>query len=587
METGRHVCRARRGKRFSRQVAFESLPSKRKGFLRVSPKDRRYLAFEDGTPFFAIGQNTAFIGASQYLDLRKAEEVFRKMSEHGANYARIWACCKDWAMAIEERKSAWGRSWSWKPPFAPAPGMEGRTCVKVTAKPVAVSPSHEVALRPGTRYVLSGRVRTDSGTELVIELGGRPFGEPVRSENAWKEFRHPFTAGADQRWLGRLALRASGTGNAWVRKISINEAEGGPELLWEADLDRPARGVYNLPDAFMLDAVVAAAERHGIYLQLCILPRDLYMKDLAREGTPEYRRAVEDAGRLLRYAVARWGYSTNVAMWEYFNEMNPGMPTGGAYRAWARLLDEIDVYCHLRATSAWAPAPKDWSEASLDSADLHWYLRPTWGELSKDAALAVLDRAKLIRAKAPAKPAFLSEFGLADDRWGKSPHMAKDKNLVHFHNALWSSALSGLSGTAMFWWWDQLDRMDAYRHYRPLADFMATVPIDSARLESFSSTPPGAIRVVGLKGKDCAYAWISTPEAAWWKRVVENKPVPETMGARLAIEGLEPGAYDVVWWHTREGKAIRTDRATSARGRLPLAPPAFTADLACRVEPRK
>ena len=46
-------------------------------------------------------------------------------------YRRLWTCGEDWALAIEARKSAWGRSWDWRPPFVPAPGEPaGRLCVQ-------------------------------------------------------------------------------------------------------------------------------------------------------------------------------------------------------------------------------------------------------------------------------------------------------------------------------------------------------------------------------------------------------------------------------------------------------------------------
>jgi len=61
---------------------------------------------------------------------------------------------------------------------------------------------------------------------------------------------------------------------------------------------------------------VEAAERHDIYLMLCLITRDLYMKDLSDPTSAEYERAIRDAKNLMRYAVARWGYSTHVGAWE-------------------------------------------------------------------------------------------------------------------------------------------------------------------------------------------------------------------------------------------------------------------------------
>ena len=126
------------------------------------PQDSRYLALSEGVPFFGIGQNLAFIGSGeQYVDLTKAEQIFDRLKENGANFIRVWTCCEDWAMAIEARKSAWGRSWDWHPPIVADPADGARKCLALTpSKALAVSPSHPVALRPGTRYRLDCRVRS-------------------------------------------------------------------------------------------------------------------------------------------------------------------------------------------------------------------------------------------------------------------------------------------------------------------------------------------------------------------------------------------------------------------------------------------
>ena len=54
--------------------------------------------------------------------------------------------------------------------------------------------------------------------------------------------------------------------------------------------------------------------------------RDKVLRDaekLVQKG--KYEQAIKDAKNLLRYAVARWGYSTAVVGWEYFNEQDPGL----------------------------------------------------------------------------------------------------------------------------------------------------------------------------------------------------------------------------------------------------------------------
>jgi hypothetical protein len=578
--------RDERGAVSSAPVAFQCVASTNKGSLRVSGRDPRFLEHADGSPFFALGQNVAFV-----TDTFALEETFRRMSAQGANFARIWTCCEDWAMAIEARKSAWGRSWDWRPPLIELPGREGylsdRRCLRIAGAEgaqVAVSPSHAVALRPDTRYTFAGEARTAEGASLAVEALGARLGEPVRSAKAWGAFQREFTTATNTWWLEGLRLRLQEKGTALVRALSLKESTGGPELLWEADLDRPVLGCYNLHDCFMLDKVIEAAAANGIYLQLCLLTRDLYMDRLRDSSSVDYDQAVKDAQRLLRYAVARWGYSPNLAVWEYFNENNPGLPNDRFYTELGQYLEQVDIYHHLRTTSAWAACPKDWRHPKLDVANLHWYLRPAEGALFQDEAAAVLDRAKFLRQEAPGKPAFFAEYGITTDNWQRSPYLDQDADYTHLHNALWASALSGLSGAVLSWWWEDLDKHDGYRHYLALARFMQDVPLTSGQLrEAKARSDDARWRVVGLQGEHSAYLWLADARATWYRKVVQRETPAEAAGVSFVLEGLAPGTYEALWWDTRKGVGIRTDKVQSLDGALKLEAPRFLGSIACKL----
>ncbi|HEY6226132.1 MAG TPA: hypothetical protein VI282_03310 [Verrucomicrobiae bacterium] len=574
----------------SQKMTFQCERAKSHGFVRVSANNPKLFEFDNGEPFFALGQNLAFIGDNQYLNVDRAAAVFRKMGENGANFARIWVCAEDWAMAIEARKSAWGRGWNWNPPIIPMPGrngyLRGENCLRINAgESLKVDPSEAVPLRPATAYVLSGKMTTEGDGTLIVELGKGPTGEPIRAKKKgeWQRFTVPFTSAANQWWLGDLNLRASEGGRVLVTDLSLKEAQGGPELLWEADVNRSPRGYYNQPDSFMLDRLLEAAEQNGIYLQLTLLTRDHYMSDLTDPPSADYAAAIRDAKAFMRYAVARWGYSTHVFAWEYFNEMDPNAPTQRFHAELGEYLKGVDPYHHLRTTSGWSPAPAHWKHPDLDIADLHWYLRPNSKPDWRDEISGVLDRAQFLRAAATNKPALLGEFGLADDKWGRSPYMAQDKQNVHFHNALWASALSGLSGAAAFWWWEVLDENDAYAQYKPLARFVRDIPFTSTSLEPFEiHLDESGCRVVGLKGPREAYCWIANDEATWWKVIVEKRSPREIDGASFNLKGLQKGSYHVRWFDTRSGNVIEENDLSADDG-INLRAPKFTADIAAKI----
>jgi hypothetical protein len=92
---------------------FSVAASRRPGFLRRSAHDARYLAFDDGTPFFAVGENTGWYDARGSF----AYDVwFGRLAEQGANYGRLWM--PSWAFGIEwsdtglgQYRERLGRAW--------------------------------------------------------------------------------------------------------------------------------------------------------------------------------------------------------------------------------------------------------------------------------------------------------------------------------------------------------------------------------------------------------------------------------------------------------------------------------------------
>jgi hypothetical protein len=454
------------------------------------------------------------------------------------------------------------------------PGREGDSnapkCIRLQ-RDTTVSPSHPVGLRPGTRYVFTGRYKTEGCQALRLQIGNHDWQVPVSSD--WQAFRQEFTTGQNERWLGRVAIGPVGTGTVWLDALSLKEGEGGaeesqtqktafgkPELLWEADVNRPIRGYYNQLDCFT---------------------RDLYMNALSKVESPEYRLAIEDGKKFMRYAVARWGYSTSVAAWEYWNEMDPGKPTDRFYAEVGNYLAKVDLYHHLRTTSTWAPSARDCRHPQIDIAQTHHYMRPDDDDF-KDEFESIVRQTRFLRDNAPGKPALIGEFGLADPKWGLSNYMKQDREGVHFHNCLWASALAGSSGTAMFWWWDTLDPQDAYRHYKPLAAFLAGFSPTGLR-PATATTSDARLRILGQQASDHAYLWLANRQATWWNLVVDKHQPEPIPAATITVEGLTPGSYTVLWWDTQEGRSVSSQTVATDGGRLVLTAPPLTRDLACKI----
>ena len=63
--------------------------ARRHGYLRVSRENPRYLQFEDGTPFFAVGMNVATLRSGGTAD---AERWYTRLADVGGNFVRSWWC---------------------------------------------------------------------------------------------------------------------------------------------------------------------------------------------------------------------------------------------------------------------------------------------------------------------------------------------------------------------------------------------------------------------------------------------------------------------------------------------------------------
>jgi hypothetical protein len=242
----------------------------------------------------------------------------------------------------------------------------------------------------------------------------------------------------------------------------------------------------------------------------------------------------------------------------------------------------------LRTTSTWGPSPKDCRHPELDLADTHFYLRPVDANRLGDEVEAIQDRTRWLREQAPNKPAHLGEFGLADDRWRITDEMKQSRDLADAHNALWASALSGASGTALFWWWERLDERNVYPLYRPVSAFLADVPWTSGEVGPARVNPrDDRVRFLGLQTRDHAWLWFFNRAASWKSLVTDKRPPGELAGVISELSGPPPGIYQIEWRDPATGDVLRTDEAECQDGVLRLSAPTFSRDVAAKIRPKE
>jgi len=80
----------------SEVAPFTVSPSTAHGFVRVNPANPRYLAFDDGAPFFPIGIN---LGWAKSDALKDYQHWLDALTQNGGNAGRVWMA--SWSFGIE------------------------------------------------------------------------------------------------------------------------------------------------------------------------------------------------------------------------------------------------------------------------------------------------------------------------------------------------------------------------------------------------------------------------------------------------------------------------------------------------------
>ncbi len=244
---------------------------------------------------------------------------------------------------------------------------------------------------------------------------------------------------------------------------------------------------YSLQPAWQLDYVFQQAESRGIYLLLCLDYHGMFATQPDSWGGnnfwPQNPYDVTNGGpctvandfftndaamkiyqKRLRYLIARYGYSQNLLAWEFFNEIDNdyGFLNSTNVATWHETmggwLHTNDVFGHLVTTSltGGSDRPEIWSLPQLDFANYHSY-----GEPGPATQLSAVAQSFLQHY---GKPVVIEEFGSSAAGWNRS----NDLYLRGWREGLWGGALGGSVGTAMSWWWENIDGENDYPVYSAL-----------------------------------------------------------------------------------------------------------------------
>ncbi|MFZ0826265.1 MAG: DUF5060 domain-containing protein [Verrucomicrobiia bacterium] len=359
---------------------------------------------------------------------------------------------------------------TWRVRYTPTiPGAYSIQGVTLNGAPISVANLQPASWTVAGTPTDAGFIRVDpSNPRRFVTANGKRFFP--RGENvAWDSGGHNVT---------NIFWKMGAAHENWSR-VWMNHWDG-KNLDWPAYGPTLPTGQLNLAVAQKWDAIVAAAEQAGVHFQMTLQHHGQYSSTVDSNWGQNPYNTTNTVGstngfltdpvqfftnatakaltkRKLRYAVARWGYSTSIMAWELFNEVQftDAGQTGqwGLIQSWhnemALFLRSQDPYQHLITTSS------DLTQPIWDQCDYY-----THHDYPNDVITGLRD-ATDITALQPVKPSFGAECA------------TNGVPLYGVNAPLWAGLMNGQSGAEQPWWWDSMDGENDYIYFRAVSDFIS------------------------------------------------------------------------------------------------------------------
>lgn len=471
---------------------------------------------------------------------------------------------------------------------------------------------------PGTFEALPpdkpGFVRVSRKDHRYFELDNGmfffPIGHNIRSpydarmdkQFPWA-YRWPEGSSAYLRYFNAMRRHGENMTEVWMAAWSLG-------LEWNKDWPGYyGVGQYNLRNAWELDRVLEAAEANGIYVNLVIHNHGKFSTWCdpewdsnpfnVRSGgyleRPELYfsdpRALEAFRKLMRYIVARWGYSTHIFAWELWSELDLAGSQFGTHKLpqvvdWHDMmsiwLKQIDPYEHMITTHVCCDYthqnPRILSLPAISFGAVDAY----HGSVNPTHIVQVMRQTAEFNSPYR-KPVLITEFGGS----------ATAQSLAHLkdslHCALWASTCLPVGGTPLFWWWQLIEEENLYSMYKPVREFMKDEDLRDPTLTLrvpqilLGSVPAPQIAALSLQNDRRSIGWIYLAEG--FDRV-EPTTAPTVTNAVLRLDSMTGGMYRAEFWDTLRGRPCGEAHATASAGIVSFSVPSFPRDIAFKVTRR-
>lgn len=335
---------------------------------------------------------------------------------------------------------------------------------------------------------LEPAARTAEGPRWFAFDSGAPFfpvGQNV--QNDWPDYRHTRLLAEGGANCVRAWLFCHWTWLEWTPMTP----PWAPPGHWIRQYG--GAGVYNQGIAWTGDEYLQNCERDGVRVMMCFGAAHEVNEgeDVGRWGGHPYNRA--NGGFLakpeefwtsprarqlfrnkLRYLAARYGWSTALWAWEFWNELGDSPPeVTDWHREMGDYLASVDGAHHLRTVSTWQPEPQRladlWRLPQIDFTQSHNYAPSVAFEPTIRAYRQLYG-----------KPHVVGEGGgLAASPGGDAAgqRCTVDPEGIDFHNSLWLPVMAGSAGGTLAWHWrERLEPLGLAPQYGALTRFLALAP---------------------------------------------------------------------------------------------------------------
>lgn len=615
---------------------FRVIPSQNPGFVRRSRRTPFFLSYENGKPFFLVGENLGWSGPRGTYDY---EEWLRKLSRAGANFARIWM--SQWDLGIE-----------WTP--GQGKGLFGG---------------------PG-RYALDNAWRLDFILEeaqrrgiylmFCLDTYGMLKADPgLLGEGAWKH--HPyyrknggpcekpqeFFTSPEAKRLYRNRLRYLVARYGWATHLLawefwnevnlVSDYDPSKVLEWHREMSSYLKAIdpyrhlittsyANLEGDFSVWRLPTIDFAQGHHYGDGSTPADStpILVEISYRMTERLKKpyligefGIDWRASDVRYDPKGVGVNFHNGLWAGLLGRAMG---GGCIWWWDNYIHPLNLYHQFTPLAKWVkllswgkdqpqrfPAKVHPQEGPFRPADLKIYPAGGWGTLARQTYKILPDGTWT----GGDLPAYL--YGPAKGDWNKPVtlqiHLPREGSLklgiglvsafsrlevtVDGRKVFSKDFLTGPEGQGP---WKQSRYLPEYGIYQCAYDTEINIPLPPGpHLISLHNTQGDwmTLRYILLeKIRDARYPplelytlgtpqrmllWLHHKESHWQNALRDEIP-PTLRGVKVEIPRLKRGRYRVLWWDTWKGETLREVRIFLSREPLLLVSPPFSRDVIVFIE---